>query len=101
VIRDGSERQISTDEIVPGDLIVIEAGDRVFADARLVSVSRLQVDESELTGESTPVAKAIAEVESDAGLGDRSSMLFTGTVAVAGHATGVVTSTGPATEIGT
>jgi Ca2+-transporting ATPase len=100
VIRDGSERQIPTDEIVPGDLIVIEAGDRVFADARLVSVSRLQVDESELTGESTPVAKTIDEVEADAGLGDRRSMLFTGTVAVAGHATGVVTATGQATEIG-
>jgi Ca2+-transporting ATPase len=100
VIRDGSERQIPTDEIVPGDLILIEAGDRVFADARVVSVSRLQVDESELTGESTPVAKTIDEVEPDAGLGDQRSMLFTGTVAVAGHAIGLVTATGQATEIG-
>ncbi len=100
VIREGRERQIPTDEIVPGDLIVIEAGDRVFADARVVTPSRLQLDESELTGESTPVAKSSEPVPADAGIGDRLSMVFSGTVVVAGRGTALVTSTGPATEIG-
>jgi Ca2+-transporting ATPase len=100
VIRDGREQQIPTEQIVPGDLILIETGDRIFADARLVSVSRLQVDESELTGESTPVAKTAEPVDIEAGLGDRTSMVFAGTVAVVGHARGLVTSTGSITEIG-
>ncbi|HEX6301369.1 MAG TPA: cation-translocating P-type ATPase [Acidimicrobiia bacterium] len=100
VIRGGEESQVATEEIVPGDLIIIETGDRVFADARLVSISRLQVDESELTGESTPVEKTTEPVARDVGIGDRSSMIFAGTVAVAGRARALVTSTGPATEIG-
>jgi Ca2+-transporting ATPase len=100
VIRDGSERRVPTAEIVPGDLIVIESGDRMFADARLVSASRLEVDESELTGESTAVSKAVDSVDPDAGIGDRTSMVFAGTIAVAGRGTAVVTSTGLATEIG-
>jgi len=100
VIRGGEESQPPTEDIVPGDLIIIETGDRVFADARLVSISRLQVDESELTGESISVEKTIEPVATDAGIGDRSSMIFAGTVAVAGRARALVTSTGPATEIG-
>ncbi|HEX6220222.1 MAG TPA: cation-translocating P-type ATPase [Acidimicrobiia bacterium] len=100
VIRSGNEQQIPTEEIVPGDLIVIEAGDRVFADARVVSAFRLQLDESELTGESTPVDKAIEPVASDVAIGDRASMVFAGTVAVSGRATALVISTGQATEIG-
>jgi Ca2+-transporting ATPase len=100
VIRGGRERQVLTEEIVPGDLIVVGAGDRIFADARLVSVSRLQVDESELTGESTPVDKRTDQVAEDAGIGDRLSLVFAGTVAVAGRATAMVTATGAATEIG-
>jgi Ca2+-transporting ATPase len=100
VIRDGGEQEIPTEQIVPGDLIVIETGDRIFADARVVSVSRLQVDESELTGESTPVDKTMDSVEPDAGIGDQSSMVFAGTIAVTGRATGLVTATGEATEIG-
>lgn len=100
VIRDGAEERIATEDIVPGDLVVIGAGDRVFADARLVLVSRLQTDESELTGESTPVAKSIDPVDAEAGVGDQTSMVFAGTVAVAGHAMGVVTATGQSTLIG-
>jgi Ca2+-transporting ATPase len=100
VIRDGTEHDVPSEQIVPGDLIVIEYGDRISADARLVSVFRLQVDESELTGESTPVDKTEDAVEPDAGIGDQSSMVFAGTVVVAGHATGLVTATGQATEVG-
>jgi len=100
VVRGGQEHQIPTEEIVPGDVIVIESGDRVFADARNISISRLQMDESELTGESTPVDKSTEPVGSEAGIGDRSSMVFAGTVAVAGRGTGLVTSTGQTTEIG-
>jgi Ca2+-transporting ATPase len=100
VLRDGGEHEIPTEEIVPGDMIIIETGDRIFADARLVSVSRLQIDESELTGESTPVDKTVDAVESDAGIGDQASMVFAGTIAVAGRAIGLVTATGQATEIG-
>ena len=100
VIREGEEREIATEQIVPGDIVVIETGDRVFADARMTAVSRLQTDESELTGESTPVDKSVGAVDAEAVLGDRSSMVFAGTVAVAGHGTAVVTSTGEETEIG-
>lgn len=100
VIRGGRERRVLTEEIVPGDLIGVGAGDRIFADARLVSVSRLQVDESELTGESTPVDKRTDPVAEDAGIGDRLSLVFAGTVVVAGRATAMVTATGAASEIG-
>lgn len=100
VVRGGRESQVPTEEIVPGDVVVIEAGDRVFADARVVSVSRLQMDESELTGESTPVDKSTSPVTSEAGIGDRASMVFAGTVAVKGRGIGLVTSTGQMTEIG-
>jgi len=100
VVRGGQELQVPTEEIVPGDVVVIEAGDRVFADARVISVSRLQMDESELTGESTPVDKSTSPVPSEAGIGDRASMVFAGTVAVKGRGTGLVTSTGQTTEIG-
>jgi Ca2+-transporting ATPase len=100
VVRSGIEVKIPTEEIVPGDLIVVEAGDRVFADARLATLARLAMDESELTGESTGVEKSTASVPEQLGLGDRSSMVFAGTVALSGHGTAVVTATGQETEIG-
>jgi Ca2+-transporting ATPase len=100
VVRDGQEQQIATEDIVPGDLIIIETGDRVFADARLIDVSRLEMDESELTGESTSVIKSTEPVSEDSVIGDRTSMVFSGTIAVAGRGLGVVTTTGYDTEIG-
>jgi Ca2+-transporting ATPase len=100
VVRDGQEQQIATEEIVPGDLIIIETGDRVFADARLIEVSRLEMDESELTGESTSVMKGTEPVPADSVIGDRHSMVFSGTVAVAGRGLGVVTTISYDTEIG-
>ena len=100
VIRGGTEVKIPTEDIVPGDLIVVEAGDRVFADARIATLARLAMDESELTGESTGVEKTIDSVSEQLGIGDRSSMVFAGTVAVSGHGTAIVTATGASTEIG-
>lgn len=100
VVRDGRESRVDTESIVPGDVILIESGDRVFADARVVSASRLQADESELTGESTPVFKSIEPVDEGSALGDRSSVVFAGTVVVSGHGRGIVIATGEETEIG-
>ena len=100
VIREGEERLVPTENIVPGDIIVVETGDRVFADARLIETTRLQADESELTGESTPVDKTVGPVEAEVGVADRSSVVHSGTVVVAGHGKGVVTATGGDSEIG-
>ncbi len=100
VVREGKESRVDTESIVPGDVILIESGDRVFADARVVSASRLQADESELTGESTPVFKSIEPVDERSALGDRSSVVFSGTVVVSGHGRGIVVATGEETEIG-
>lgn len=100
VLRSSIEYQIPTETIVPGDVVIIETGDRIFADARLIEVSRLQTDESELTGESTPVHKSTAPVPVDSVIGDRTSMVFSGTAVAAGRATALVTATGAETEIG-
>ncbi len=98
--RDGSWRTVPAEELVPGDVVRLSAGDRVPADVRLMSASNLRVEESALTGESVPVDKSTDPVGPDAGLGDRTSMAFSGTVVAAGSGTGVVTATGQATEIG-
>jgi Ca2+-transporting ATPase len=100
VQRDGQEREIDAEELVPGDLIRITQGERVPADVRLVSVNRFQVDEAILTGESLPVEKDMAPVAVDASLGDRRSLAYLGTVAVEGYAEGVVIATGDATAFG-
>jgi len=100
VVRGGTESKVDTESVVPGDVILVEAGDRVFADARVVESVHLQVDESELTGESTPVFKAVEPVDAAAALGDRTSLLFTGTVIVSGHGRGIVVTTGEESEIG-
>jgi Ca2+-transporting ATPase len=101
VIRGGQAQQLAAAEIVPGDLIELEAGDNVPADARLISANRLQAQESALTGESTPVEKdAAAELPEGTPLGDRLNMAFMGTVVTAGKATALVTATGMQTELG-
>jgi Ca2+-transporting ATPase len=99
-VRDGRERELPAEELVPGDLVVLREGDRVPADLRIVSARGLQADESALTGESVPVAKDVEAVVADVPLGDRASMVFAGTAVTRGHATGVVTATGDATELG-
>jgi len=100
VIRDGHRQTIPADDVVPGDIVLLEAGDRVPADLRLVKARNLRVDEAILTGESVPVDKAIAPVDVAAALGDRLCMAHSGTFVTAGQGSGVVIGTGAATELG-
>ena len=100
VVRSGRRRTIAAEELVPGDLVLLEAGDRVPADLRLVRSRSLRVEEAALTGESVPVEKSPAPAPPEASLGDRTSMAFSGTLVAAGHGAGVVVATGAATEIG-
>ena len=101
VIRDGEEKVIEASELVPGDIIRLEAGDFIPADARLLQSASLKSEESALTGESVPSEKdALAQVEENAPLGDRTNMVFSGCSVTYGTATAVVTATGMDTEMG-
>lgn len=100
VIRDGTAARITSDELVPGDLVVLEEGDQVPADLRLVRTRELRVDESALTGESQPSAKDPLPVPHDAALADRTNMAYSGTLVTTGGGRGVVVATGADTEIG-
>ncbi|SER00969.1 cation-transporting ATPase F [Lentzea xinjiangensis] len=100
VVRDGLTARVPSAELVPGDLVVLEAGDQVGADLRLVSTAELRVDESALTGESVPVAKSPVELPSDTALADRTNMAYSGTLVTAGAGRGVVVATAADTEIG-
>ena len=100
VLRDGTVSKIEATELVPGDILILEAGDRVGADARLLDAIRLQVAEDILTGESLPVHKQTNPVPADALLGDRSNMIFSGTAVVSGRGRAVITGTGMETELG-
>ncbi len=100
VIRGGERRTIPAAEIVPGDVILVEEGDTIPADARLIASAALQTAEAALTGESLPVTKQTAAIAEDALLGDRHNMVFSGTAATYGHGTAVVTATGMRTEMG-
>ncbi|HAZ63558.1 MAG TPA: haloacid dehalogenase [Armatimonadetes bacterium] len=100
VIRDGQTRRLPAAELVPGDLVVLEAGDTVPADGRLVDAIALQAAEAALTGESVPVHKDEATLEGDSSLGDRRNMVYSGTATTYGRGLAVVTATGQATEMG-
>jgi Ca2+-transporting ATPase len=100
VLRDGKETKIPTHGIVPGDIILLYAGDKIPADARLIKSFNLKVDESSLTGESSPSKKNIESCKEEVSLNDRENMVFTGTVVVYGRGEAVVTSTGMGTEFG-
>ena len=100
VIRDGELRTIPAEELVPGDIIAIEEGDAIPADGRLIVATALNVSEAALTGESVPVSKDTAPLDTDAALADRSNMVFNGTAATYGRGRAVVTATGMQTEIG-
>ncbi|MEO1792650.1 MAG: HAD-IC family P-type ATPase, partial [Cyanobacteria bacterium J06629_19] len=100
VIRNGEQQQISAVDLVPGDLVRLEAGDKVPADLRLSRINRLRVDESALTGESVPVDKVIAPLNTDIPLGDRTNLVFAGTMVTAGRGEGLVIAIGAATETG-
>jgi Ca2+-transporting ATPase len=100
VLREGRVREISSEEITIGDVLVVEAGDLVAADANLFDVNQLQVDESALTGESLPVDKNTEIPPADAPLGDQHNRLFKGTAVTAGNGRAVVTGIGQQTELG-
>jgi Ca2+-transporting ATPase len=100
VRRDGFETTIDAEELVPGDIIILNAGDRVPADARLLEAVRLESEESALSGESTTVEKGIAAVPAQAPLAERRSMLYLGTTITSGRAVAIVVSTGNATQLG-
>ena len=100
VVRDGERRAVPATEVVPGDIILVEEGDTVPADARLIESIALQTAEAALTGESVPVSKDTRLIDEDAGLGDRHNMVFSGTAATYGHGRAVVVATGMQTEMG-
>ncbi|NDP39699.1 MAG: cation-transporting P-type ATPase [Rhodoferax sp.] len=100
VLRDGERHDIDAAELVPGDIVMLESGVRIPADLRLVQVKNLRVNEAALTGESVPVDKDTHAVKSDAAIGDRTCMAYSGMVISFGQAQGVVVGTGPQTEIG-
>jgi len=100
-VRGGNRKTVDSDELVPGDFVLIEAGTAIPADIRLVSARGLQVDESPLTGESTPVGKNADEtLDEDAVVSDRSNMAFAGSTVLDGEARGYVCATGEHTEVG-
>src|SRR5215475_2658208 len=99
-IRDDETRMISAVELVPGDIVLLESGDKVPADLRLADAKNLRTEEAALTGESVPADKSTEAVSTDATVGDRESMAFSGTMVVSGRATGLVVATGSDTELG-
>ena len=100
VLRDGVRRSVAGETLVPGDVVLLEAGDKVPADLRLLEAHGLGIQEAILTGESAPAEKQVQPVRTDAPLGDRSCLAFSGTLVTSGQGKGVVVATGTATEIG-
>ena len=100
VRRGGEKTKLPADEVVPGDIVLIEAGDRVAADLRLIRAKNLKLDEAALTGESVPVDKQVEAAPAGSDLGDRTSMAFSGTFVAAGQGAGVVVATATRTELG-
>jgi len=100
VLRDGVRRVLEASLLVPGDIILLEAGDKVPADARIIEAVRLKVEESALTGESIPVEKQVGKIDSSVAIGDRHNMLYSATMLATGKAKAVVVATGMQTELG-
>jgi P-type Ca2+ transporter type 2C len=100
VVRDGQMQQVAAEELVPGDIVQYEAGDIVAAEVRLLEATKLQVNESAITGEALPVAKQSAAISAGTALTEHNNMLHSGTVVTRGNATGLVVATGAATELG-
>ncbi len=100
VLRSGERRSIPAADLVPGDVVFLEPGDKVPADLRLLSLRSLRVDEGMLTGESEPVSKSLGLLEPETGLADRRNLAFGGTLVVSGAGMGVVFATGTGTELG-
>ncbi|RJS93860.1 cation-translocating P-type ATPase [Candidatus Bathyarchaeota archaeon] len=100
VLRDGREKIIPAEEVVPGDILLLESGDRIAADGRIIEAFDLRTNEAVLTGESTPVEKHTEPVRVDASIGDRRNMVYMGTHVIYGRGRAVVTATGMNTEFG-
>jgi magnesium-transporting ATPase (P-type) len=99
-LRGGETRMIPAEQLVPGDIVLLESGDRVPADLRLVDVKNFRTEEAALTGESVPADKSTGMLAANATVGDRDNMAFSGTTVVSGRATGIVVATGSETELG-
>ena len=101
VVRDGKRGKVKAEDLVPGDIVILETGDIIPADIRLLDSRNLQIDESSLTGESVAVEKdAQAVYDTEVGIGDRSNSAFSSSIVTYGHGEGVITATGHETEIG-
>lgn len=100
VIRDGRMEELPSEELVPGDILFLESGDMITADARLITSVELQTDESALTGESLPVEKLNARIAESCPLAERKNMLYKGTFVTTGNGYAVITTTGMSTELG-
>jgi magnesium-transporting ATPase (P-type) len=100
VLRGGAVRLVPAEEVVPGDIVLLESGDKIPADIRLAEAKNLRTEEAALTGESVPAEKSAATVSTNATVGDRENMAFSGTMVVSGRATGIVVATGSQTELG-
>ncbi|NEV93845.1 cation-transporting P-type ATPase [Psychroflexus sp. YR1-1] len=100
VLRDGKEKRIDAEELVPGDLLIVESGDLIPADARIIEATELQVDESPLTGESVPVNKNAEILEEELQVADRKNILHKGTAVTGGRSKAIVFKTGMDTEVG-
>ena len=99
-LRGGETRMIPAEQLVPGDVVLLESGDKIPADLRLIDAKNLRTEEAALTGESVPADKSTEAVSTNATVGDRECMAFSGTMVVSGRATGVVVATGNETELG-
>jgi magnesium-transporting ATPase (P-type) len=99
-LRGGETRMIPAEQLVPGDIVPLESGDKIPADLRLIDAKNFRTEEAALTGESVPADKSTEAVSTDATVGDRECMAFSGTMVVSGRATGVVVATGNETELG-
>ena len=100
VVRGGETRMVPADQLVPGDVVILESGDKIPADLRLIDAKNLRTEEAALTGESVPADKGTDVVPNNATVGDRENIAFSGTMVVSGRATGVVVATGSETELG-
>jgi Ca2+-transporting ATPase len=100
VRRDRNLQEIPSEELVPGDIVILDSGDMIAADLRIIEANSLNVNESSLTGESVPVTKQIQPLEADLPLADRHNMLYKGTAITQGSGEGVVVATGMKTELG-
>jgi magnesium-transporting ATPase (P-type) len=99
-VRGGEVRLIAAEQLVPGDVVLLESGDKIPADLRLVEVKNLRTEEAALTGESVPIDKTVAAVAEKSTVGDRAGMAFSGTLVASGRGRGIVVATGADTELG-